>query len=92
MHCEIYNDSDVWFEEQKTQYRQEHKKEQAERYKQYRQEHKKELAEKNHLYRQENKENIAVRRKQKYTCICGVEITHDHKARHERSKSHLANV
>lgn len=42
------------------------------------------------LYREKNKDKIKAHKSKKCICECGVEYTHDHKARHLRSKRHIA--
>ena len=39
--------------------------------------------------REDNWEIIKESRSKKYTCDCGITSSHDHKARHERSKGHI---
>ena len=59
-----------------------------EKVKKYREENKDIIREKKKKYREENKEKIKAKRSKKCICECGKEYTHDHKARHEKSKKH----
>ncbi len=43
-------------------------------------------------YRKLNKNIIRERNNRKYDCKCGVQLSHIHKARHERSQTHLNYV
>ena len=68
------------------QYRQDNKEKIAEQKKQYRQDNKEKIAERQKQYRQDNKDKI----NQKHICQCGSSYTQSHKARHMRTKKHIA--
>jgi len=57
--------------------------------KQYKEDNKETIIQWQHQYRVDNKEKIKESRSKKYTCDCGITSSHDHKARHERSKGHI---
>jgi hypothetical protein len=40
-------------------------------------------------YYEQNREKIKEKMKEKYTCVCGIMLRRNHKARHERSQHHI---
>ncbi len=54
----------------------------------YREKNKEKISLKTKEYRENNKDEIKARRSKLETCICGKSYTHDHRARHLRSKKH----
>lgn len=50
------------------------------------------IAHRDKQYRDANKEHIKQHKGLKHMCECGVEYTHCHKSRHEKSKKHLAHI
>ena len=71
------------------QYQEDNKEVIKEYKKQYREDNKETIIQWQHQYRVDNKEKIKESRSKKYTCDCGITSSHDHKARHERSKGHI---
>ena len=57
--------------------------------KQYREDNKEAILDQRKQYRADNIEKIKEHRSKKYTCDCGFTSCYDHKARHERSNSHI---
>tara|TARA_R110000803_G_scaffold109843_1_gene178206 strand:+ start:1531 stop:2070 length:540 start_codon:yes stop_codon:yes gene_type:complete len=60
--------------------------------KEYRKENRQQQLEWEKEYYQKNKEKILEQKKQKYTCKCGSILRIGEKARHEKSKKHLAYI
>jgi len=44
------------------------------------------------VYRSINKDKIQEHKSQKFLCQCGVEYTHNHKSRHEKTKIHIQYI
>ncbi len=58
-------------------------------HKKYYEQNKKYIMERKQKHYQINKEKTLLQRKKKHICICGSEVRHSDKARHERSKGHI---
>jgi hypothetical protein len=71
-----------------TQYYQENVQKKLTYATQYRQEHVDELKTYFKQYRQEHLDEIKAKKGQKFECGCGSSYTHNHRARHERTKTH----
>jgi hypothetical protein len=56
--------------------------------KEYREDNKEGISKQRKQYRDDNKIQIREKKQQKFNCPCGVEFTHGHKARHERTIVH----
>jgi hypothetical protein len=69
-------------------YYQKHADEQKAKHKQYYQEHADKIKTKISQYRQEHADDIKSKKAQKFECDCGGKYTHNHRARHERTKTH----
>ena len=80
--------SEEYKKEYQKEYRAEHNEELKEYQKEYYEENKEELKKKWTV----NKEKIKERQNEKFNCICGGCYTHVHKARHHRSKKHIAFI
>lgn len=75
------------FKERDKKYYEAHKKEIIERQKKYYEAHKEEIIEKNKIYKDTHKEELS----EKITCECGGCYSYDNKARHFRTKRHIAH-
>jgi len=56
--------------------------------KQYREENKEIIKERQRRYRDQKKQELTEKRAIKHRCDCGIEFTHQHRARHSRSAKH----
>ena len=75
--------------EYQKQYEEDNKEHLSDYRSKYREDNKETIIQWQHQYRVDNKEKIKESRSKKYTCDCGITSSHDHKARHERSKGHI---
>jgi hypothetical protein len=57
--------------------------------KKYRESHREEAIKRSAEHYNKNKEEINKKRKEKITCICGMEYSYNHKARHYKTKRHI---
>jgi len=71
------------------EYYQDNKQELAEKKKEYREKNKETIAEKKKEHYQNNKEEILEKQSKKFECPCGGKYTHNHKARHFKTKKHI---
>ena len=89
---EYYQDNKEIISEKKKDYREKNKEIIAQRKKEYCQKNKEKVAQRKKQYRENNKEKInkinEKKRKEKYTCQCGLTIRKDSKARHEKTIKH----
>jgi hypothetical protein len=72
------------------QWRSDNKEKIREQGKQYREDNKEQIREYKKQYREDNKEKIHEKQKQKFNCLCGGKYTLTHKARHLKTKLHIA--
>jgi hypothetical protein len=72
------------------QYKQDNKEKIKEQNKQYHQDNKEKRNEYSKQYRQLNKEKIKQNKNEMIDCACGKQYTRTHKARHMKSKKHIA--
>lgn len=70
------------------EYYYDNKEKKTEYKKEYYEENKELISEKNKEYYKKNKELITKKNKEPYTCKCGVKLTTNGKAKHERTKKH----
>jgi hypothetical protein len=79
--------------EYRAEYKETHKEQiaeyQAEYHAEYQEIHKEQLAEKSSKYYWQNKEQILEKRKNKYTCKCGLIICNSSKSQHNKSIKHI---
>jgi hypothetical protein len=74
---------------QSTEYRETHKEEVAEYQAVYYQQNKEQIVEYKADYYQQNKEQISKKRKDKYTCKCGLIICNSSKSKHNKTIKHI---
>ena len=81
------------FKEHNKEYYEANKEDIIKKVHEYASTHKEEISKRNKNYREVHKEQIKARRSKVCICeICNRKYTHDHKARHERTKVHLNQI
>jgi hypothetical protein len=86
---EYYQDNKEKIAEYFQEYRQNNKEKIAEQHKEYYQDNKEKIIKQQKEYYQNNKEKITKQKNEKFVCECGGKYTHNHTARHKKSKKHL---
>jgi len=82
-----------YFKEHNKEYYEANKEDIIKKVHEYASTHKEDISKRNKNYREVHKEQIKARRSKVCICeICNREYTHDHKARHERTKVHLNQI
>ena len=76
----------------KKQHYQDNREEILNQHKKYRDEHKIEKQETDRIYREKNSEKIKEKQKEVIQCLCGATYTRRNKARHEKTKRHIAHL
>ena len=84
-----YEKNKEYISEKKKEYREKNKEYISEKNKEWREKNKEKVKAQRKLYRENNKEKINTQKGRKVICDCGVSHTHDHTARHKRSKHHI---
>ena len=74
----------------KKEYYEDNREEVLNQHKKYRDEHKMEKQETDRIYREKNSEKIKEKQKEVIQCLCGATYTRRNKARHEKTKRHIA--
>ena len=89
---EWYQDNKEKVKNKNEKWREANKEQILEKYKNKYQANKEKIIEKVKEYREKNKEKIEEKKKQKHTCECGKVYTHNHRARHFRTKVHQKHL